>query len=131
MVTQDEITEALRQVEDPELGMDIVEIGPVYDIEVSAGNVKVTHSLTSPACPLGPMIQEGIRHAVRALPGVEHVEIELTWEPNLGRQRGCPTTPNSSSGSATDPRRYDNIPATQPRTPAGHHSVATGQTPGT
>jgi metal-sulfur cluster biosynthetic enzyme len=79
--TKEEVVEVLRGVEDPELGMDIVDLGLMYDIEVEGSNVKVIHSLTSMGCPAGPMIQEGIHDAVAALPGVENVEVELTWDP--------------------------------------------------
>jgi metal-sulfur cluster biosynthetic enzyme len=81
MVTKDEVFEALHQVEDPELGMDIVELGLLYDAEIDGPKVKVIHSLTSMGCPAGPMIQEDIHRVVAELPGVEDVEIELTWDP--------------------------------------------------
>ena len=81
MATKEEVFEALRQVEDPELGMDIVELGLLYDVKVQGPRVKVTHSLTSMGCPAGPMIQEDMHRVVAGLPGVEDVEIELTWDP--------------------------------------------------
>jgi metal-sulfur cluster biosynthetic enzyme len=81
MPTREEVMEALHEVEDPELGMDIVELGLLYDVEIDDSKVKVIHSLTSMGCPAGPMIQEGIYDAVQAVPGVEAVEVELTWEP--------------------------------------------------
>ena len=81
MPTESEVLEALREVEDPELGMDIVELGLLYGVEVEGSKVKVTHSLTSMGCPAGPMIQEGIHEAAQRVPGVEDVEVELTWEP--------------------------------------------------
>jgi metal-sulfur cluster biosynthetic enzyme len=92
MPTRDEVYEALRQVEDPELGMDIVELGLLYDVEVDGKNVKVTHSLTSMGCPAGPMIQEDINRVAREVPGVEDVDIELTWDP--------PWTPDRMSDDA-------------------------------
>jgi metal-sulfur cluster biosynthetic enzyme len=92
MPTREEVYEALRQVEDPELGMDIVELGLLYDVEVSARSVKVTHSLTSMGCPAGPMIQEDINRVAREVPGVEDVDIELTWDP--------PWTPERMSDDA-------------------------------
>ena len=52
-----------------------------YDAEIEGENVKIVHSLTSMGCPAGPMIQEGIHDAVAALPGVENVEVELTFDP--------------------------------------------------
>jgi metal-sulfur cluster biosynthetic enzyme len=90
--TKEEVVEVLRGVEDPELGMDIVDLGLMYDVEVEGSNVKVLHSLTSMGCPAGPMIQEGIHEAVAALPGVENVEVELTWDP--------PWTPEKMSDDA-------------------------------
>ncbi|MDQ2983732.1 MAG: metal-sulfur cluster assembly factor [Actinomycetota bacterium] len=81
MPTKDDVVEALRQVEDPELGMDIVDLGLLYDVEVENGNVKVIHTLTSMGCPVGPMIQQNIDEVVRALPGVEAVDVDLTWDP--------------------------------------------------
>ena len=87
MPTKDELLEALRQVEDPELGMDIVDLGLLYDVEVEGAKVKVTHSLTSMGCPVGPLIQEDIDRVARELPGVEDVDIELTWDPPWSPER--------------------------------------------
>jgi metal-sulfur cluster biosynthetic enzyme len=81
VVTVDDVTEALRQVYDPELGLDIVELGLLYDVKITGGDVVVTYSLTSIGCPAGPLIREQILEAVRELPGIEKVELELTWEP--------------------------------------------------
>ena len=92
MPTRDEVIEALRQVEDPELGMDIVDLGLLYGVEVEGPRVKVTHSLTSMGCPVGPMIQEDINRVARELPGVEDVDVELTWDP--------PWTPDKMSDDA-------------------------------
>ena len=61
--------------------MDVVELGLLYQVEVEGPKVKVIHSLTSMGCPAGPMIQEGIHDAAAAVPGVEDVEVELTWDP--------------------------------------------------
>jgi metal-sulfur cluster biosynthetic enzyme len=91
MVTKDEVMEALRGVEDPELGMDIVDLGLVYDVEVEGDQVRVVHSLTSMGCPAGPMIQEDIHRAVSEL-GVQQPEVELTWDP--------PWTPERMSDDA-------------------------------
>lgn len=79
--TRDEVIEAMRTVEDPELGMDIVELGLFYDAEIVGDKVKVIHSLTSMGCPAGPMIQQDIRSAAESVDGVEEVEVELTWDP--------------------------------------------------
>jgi metal-sulfur cluster biosynthetic enzyme len=92
MPSREEIIEALRGVEDPELGMDIVDLGLMYDVEVEGPKVKVIHSLTSMGCPAGPMIQEDIHDTVAALEGVDAVEVELTWDP--------PWTPERMSDDA-------------------------------
>jgi len=86
------VIDALRVVEDPELGMDIVELGLLYDAEVEGGAVKVTYSLTSLGCPVGPMIEQQIHDVVASLPGVESVAAELTWDP--------PWTPERMSDDA-------------------------------
>jgi metal-sulfur cluster biosynthetic enzyme len=81
MPTQEEVVDALRQVEDPELGMDIVELGLFYEAEIEGPKVKVTYTLTSMGCPVGPMIEEDISRVVRGVPGVEDVQAELTFDP--------------------------------------------------
>jgi len=92
MPSKEEVVEALRQVEDPELGMDIVELGLFYDAEIEGPNVKVLYTLTSMGCPAGAMIQEDIDRVVQQIPGVESVESELTFEP--------PWTPEKMSDDA-------------------------------
>jgi metal-sulfur cluster biosynthetic enzyme len=81
MATREEVFEALHQVEDPELGMDIVDLGLLYDVDVDGAKVKVSYTLTSMGCPAGAMIQEDIDRVVKELPGVEEVQSELTFEP--------------------------------------------------
>ena len=81
MPTREQIIDALRVVEDPELGMDIVELGLLYDVEVEDAKVKVTYSLTSMGCPVGPMIEQEIRETVASMDGVDETEAELTWDP--------------------------------------------------
>ncbi len=81
MPTREDVIDALHLVEDPELGMDIVELGLFYDVEIDGPKVKVIHSLTSMGCPAGPMIQQDIHAVVSHLDGVEEVETELTWDP--------------------------------------------------
>jgi len=81
MPTREDVFEALKVVEDPELGMDIVELGLVYDVEVAGPKVHVTYSLTSMGCPVGPLIEQQIAETVSEMPGVEEVEPELTWSP--------------------------------------------------
>jgi metal-sulfur cluster biosynthetic enzyme len=83
----EEVVEALRGVEDPELGMDIVELGLFYDAEIAGDDVKVHYTLTSMGCPAGPMIQEDIERAVKEIPGVGEVQSELTFEPPWSPER--------------------------------------------
>ena len=81
MPSTEEVVEALRQVEDPELGMDIVELGLFYGAEVEGEKIKVTYTLTSMGCPVGPYIAEQIETVARGVEGVDEVEIELVWTP--------------------------------------------------
>jgi metal-sulfur cluster biosynthetic enzyme len=92
MPSKNEVIEALREVEDPELGMDIVELGLFYDAEIEGPKVKVTYTLTSMGCPVGPMIQEDIERVLRQIPDVEEVESDLTFDP--------PWTPDRMSDDA-------------------------------
>ena len=87
MVVREDVVEALHGVEDPELGMDIVELGLMYDVEVDGPKVKVLYSLTSMGCPVGPMIEQQIREVVESLDGVGDVETELTWDPPWSPER--------------------------------------------
>lgn len=78
----DQIREALMAVVDPEIGMPIVELGLVYDIVVEADNaVKITYTLTSMGCPVGPMIEAEVRQIVESLPGVGDVSLQMTFKP--------------------------------------------------
>jgi metal-sulfur cluster biosynthetic enzyme len=81
MATVDEVTDALRDVIDPELGLDFVELGLIYDVEVQDGNVRVTYTLTSPGCPIGPQVSEQIEEFVSELDGVLQVEPTMTFSP--------------------------------------------------
>jgi len=82
VLTADTVRQALRQVKDPELDMNIVDLGLVYDVEVDeVGLVRINMTLTSPGCPAGPMITNDIYKAVRALDGVKDVDIDIVWEP--------------------------------------------------
>ena len=75
------IRQALRKVKDPEAGLNIVDLGLIYDVAVKDGDVKITMTLTSPGCPVGPQIMMEAEEAVRRLEGVDDVDVELVWEP--------------------------------------------------
>lgn len=80
--TDEELREALREVMDPELHMSIVDLGLVYGVEIDEDRrVTVDMTLTSPACPVGPMLQGLIFHKVSQMEGVEDVEVNLVWTP--------------------------------------------------
>jgi metal-sulfur cluster biosynthetic enzyme len=81
MATVDEVTDALRDVIDPELGLDFVELGLIYEVEVDGGTVRVTYTLTSPGCPIGPQVSEQIEEFVSELDGVQDVQSTMTFTP--------------------------------------------------
>jgi metal-sulfur cluster biosynthetic enzyme len=81
MATVDEVTDALREVIDPELGLDFVELGLIYEVTVDGGAVQVTYTLTSPGCPIGPQVSEQIEEFVTELDGVEDVQSTMTFTP--------------------------------------------------
>ena len=81
MATVDEVTDALRDVIDPELGLDFVELGLIYEVAVEGANVSVTYTLTSPGCPIGPQVSEQIEEFVSDVEGVESVTSTMTFSP--------------------------------------------------
>jgi metal-sulfur cluster biosynthetic enzyme len=81
MATVEEVTDALRDVIDPELGLDFVELGLIYEVAVEGGAVNVTYSLTSPGCPIGPQVAEQIEEFVSEVEGVESVSSNMTFSP--------------------------------------------------
>jgi metal-sulfur cluster biosynthetic enzyme len=92
MVTVDDVTEALENVIDPELGLDFVELGLVYDVEVEGGRVDITFTLTSPGCPIGPQVTEQMKEFVGELEGVDEVVPRMVFSP--------PWTPEKMSEDA-------------------------------
>jgi metal-sulfur cluster biosynthetic enzyme len=81
MPSVDEVEEALTNVIDPELGLDFVELGLVYEIEVDGGEVNITFTLTSPGCPIGPQVSDQMKEFVSELDGVESVTPNMTFSP--------------------------------------------------
>jgi metal-sulfur cluster biosynthetic enzyme len=85
--TVDDVTEALENVIDPELGLDFVELGLVYDIAVEGHDVFITFTLTSPGCPIGPQVSEQMEEFVGELEGVNAVYPKMVftpqWTPDL------------------------------------------------
>jgi metal-sulfur cluster biosynthetic enzyme len=81
MPTVEAVEEALTNVIDPELGLDFVELGLIYGVEVTGRDVHVTYTLTSPGCPIGPMVAQQIEEFVTELEGVESVTSAMTFSP--------------------------------------------------
>ena len=81
MIDQDDVLEALSNVIDPELGLDFVELGLVYGVEIDGSTVNVTFTLTTPACPIGPQVSEQIEEFVGDLEGVDEVTSEMVFTP--------------------------------------------------
>ncbi|HEY7406785.1 MAG TPA: metal-sulfur cluster assembly factor [Gemmatimonadaceae bacterium] len=79
--SEEQVKMALRRVKDPELNLNIVDLGLVYGVRVDGAKVNVDMSLTSPGCPSGPEIMTGAEEAVRTIPGVEDVQVNLVWTP--------------------------------------------------
>ncbi len=82
MTTVEDVQQVLKQINDPEINYNIFDLGLVYDVSVTdVGQVHVLMTLTTPACPIGPMIMEEITDNVSLLPGVKEVDVEFTFNP--------------------------------------------------
>jgi len=85
VVTEEVVIEGLREVYDPELHYNIYDLGLVYDIAVKdESNVHILMTLTTPACPIGPMVTEQIQENIGIIPGVKDVDVEFTFDPAWG-----------------------------------------------
>ena len=89
-VTEKDIRDALKAVEDPELNLDVVVLGLIYDIEVNGADVRVVMSLTSPMCPVADQLVKDAERAVSEVEGVEGCEVELTFDPPWTPERIAP-----------------------------------------
>lgn len=81
MVTKEEILNSLQAVSDPEIGMDIVNLGLVYDVQINGDKVYIKMTMTAPTCPVTPWILAEAQRVVENLEGVEAADVELVWEP--------------------------------------------------
>jgi metal-sulfur cluster biosynthetic enzyme len=90
MVTEKDVKRALRKVKDPELNLDLVVLGLVYDVEIAESHVRATISLTSPFCPVAGQILDEARAAIEAIEGVESADVELTFSPPWTPERMDP-----------------------------------------
>jgi len=81
-VTEDAVRAALRQVDDPEVGMNVVDLGLVYRIAVTSERIDVDMTMTTPACPMGDMILDAAHEAIRDVaPDDAQIEVHLVWDP--------------------------------------------------
>jgi metal-sulfur cluster biosynthetic enzyme len=80
-LTEEDVYEVLEEVIDPELGLDFVSLGLVYDVNIEGSEVYVTFTLTTPACPIGPQVSEQMREFVGDLPGVTSVHPKMVFDP--------------------------------------------------
>ena len=92
--TKEQILEALKQVYDPEIPVDIVNLGLVYDVAVEDGIVRIEMTTTSPGCPVGDFLAQEVKRAVETLEGVDAVGVEFVWDP--------PWTPEMMSPEAKE-----------------------------
>lgn len=80
-ITEQTVLDALRQVIDPELRCNIVDLGLIYSVEIDGGKVRVTMTLTTPGCPMHESISQGARIVLLGLDGVTDAEVEVVWDP--------------------------------------------------
>lgn len=80
-ISEDQVKLALRKVKDPELNLNILDLGLIYEIRVEGNDVQIDMSLTSPGCPSGPEIMTDAENQLKALPGVGTVQMNLVWSP--------------------------------------------------
>ena len=99
MPTKDEILTALKQVFDPEIGVNIVDLGLICGLDLDGTHVHVDLTLTSPGCPMGPQMIRDVRAELARLPGIEKVDVDLVWSP--------PWHPSMMSDAAKDELGYD------------------------
>jgi metal-sulfur cluster biosynthetic enzyme len=95
VVTEKDIEKALKGVKDPELGIDLVVLGLIYDIEVDGADVKMVMSLTSPMCPVAGEIVEQAKDAILSVEGVGDVDVDLTFDPPWTPERMNPLVRSS------------------------------------
>ena len=81
MISQDDVMTALKDVLDPDIHMNIVDLGLIYGVDIQETDVTVTMTLTTPACPVGPQLMGTAEAVVKRLEGVENVKVDLVWEP--------------------------------------------------
>lgn len=91
MVSREQVERALRAVDDPEIGINVVDLGLVYAIRIQDGAIEVEMTMTSPACPLGAYLEDEVQAAVReSVPEADEVRVVLVWDPPWSPDRMSP-----------------------------------------
>ena len=85
-IAKEQIVNALKRVYDPEIPVDIFEMGLIYDIRIDEPNVGIVMTLTSPSCPAAQSIPEDVKYRIMEIDGVEHVDVEIVWDPPWGME---------------------------------------------
>jgi metal-sulfur cluster biosynthetic enzyme len=80
-LNKETVLEPLRQLIDPEIGCNVVDLGLIYDVAITGGAVTVTMTLTTPGCPMHDSISYGVKNALLSLEGVHDVEVAVVWDP--------------------------------------------------
>ncbi|MBI3079323.1 MAG: DUF542 domain-containing protein [Deltaproteobacteria bacterium] len=118
-LTEAAVLQALEQIVDPELGINIVDLGLVYGVKVSDGRVEVEMTLTVPGCPMHEALTAGVERVLRALPGVREVAVKIVWDP--------PWSPDMMSLRArrqlSPPRPRSGVPTPAPPRVTGAETV--------
>ncbi len=87
MVTKEQILEELKVVEDPEIGMDVVNLGLIYEVNINGDKILIKMTMTAPTCPVTPWILSEVQKIVENIEGVEMADVELVWEPPWNPER--------------------------------------------
>ncbi len=81
MITQDQIIEAIKKVHDPEIPVNVWDLGLIYNIDIQGSDVQIKMSLTSEGCPSARQIPDDVRTSIAKIPGVSNINVEIVWEP--------------------------------------------------
>ena len=87
MIDREDILDELRNILDPELQLNVVDLGLIYRVEVGMDRIEIDYTLTTPGCPEGPMIEREIRETLREITDLDDIRVTLVWEPQWGPER--------------------------------------------
>ncbi|MBN1837551.1 MAG: DUF59 domain-containing protein [Spirochaetales bacterium] len=87
MIDREDVLDELRNILDPELQLNLVDLGLIYRVEVAEDGIDVDYTLTTPGCPEGPMIEREIRETLMEITDLDDIRVNLVWEPRWGPER--------------------------------------------